>query len=1479
MATSFFVVMRMTEQISRPLRRMADAANVMGGAAGRLSNEFAALNGIFVGFAATVVTATGATVVSATKLEDALARLETVTSSTTKTMDTALLDATDSARRFSTQYTASITEFLDAQFEIGTAGIPVKEQIEATSSAFLLAKATVGDFTNAAQLLGSFLNTFGKTAEFNYLNPAEKMEAITDRLSVAVQKFQVTLPVLAESFKFITGPASTLNLNYAEMNAALGLLNTAGFRGTLAGTALSNMFNKLDRAVDKLNLDPTKFTDLNGELTSLAAFLDEVNRALGDKTSLEQQNILVDVFDIRAGRVIKTLLGNVDALKRFSSELDVSSGATKRMADIIENTASAKFTKLVHTISATAMILGQNLLPLIGWVSEKLTFLIDVIGRWMTRNGTVIATILSVSAALLGLGTAVAATYFIISRISTGLTALIAGSETLTRIVRPLVVVYGFLSNVFRAIAVSVVLFTRLLYAAILRMVTATTVTILFASSLVALMSAFTVVGVVGLLAFGLYKLVESIAATEVEFAKSREELDMMNRSYGSTLEMTARVANEVNKLGKTLRDNVNIPLLPDMKLGELPFAEDATRMMRENPAMNRVDAISKAMEEAGGMSGVVRQIARVLGEGERATLDFINSIIEIKTATDVTFAALNPLDQIFKALEGKIHGIEMAIHALSGGNEAGAESIKVLTHNFNLLNREMTDMSRAKLLGQSFEAITANIDNLRGSSSQAIKDLVKFFDQAAALGERSGEFKFAEIFDGQEMGWFSDGLVELNANSESFRKIASTWGFPIDSAKDGVEQLVSEISSLAAGAAKLDASLIGMKTSIRQVETITKSIGTQFKLAEFGTGDFIRAQENAAKKLAESEAGLQRISIAADFLRKSIESIESVENNPLINEEKFKEAKKFLEDLQEIEFQARVQINDAQVATEANKIKALIEKINGSFLSKQTQDDLKTLTESFGQVVNKALSGEVKGQAVFKNLRTAFQTQFIAAIQDDMSQLLANAFTEDFRKAVDSARGVIQDAGLGGTLFEGIESGDIFGQILKRAEEVSPKLKKLLDGVFNSGDGDKLAETFEKTLIESTVALTTAGAETASYLQVLQSVLQEGPGKNIAQIDQQIENVTRLLKDAGTFGGNDAVRPFEEILTALLTARKQFEGNTGATAAQELRGATLAATGAINQSLTLLAEVIARLDPAGKSFAEALRQSFSDGVQNIKIGDFASQLKEQIESGMIAGEDSLSSTASLLMDLIKSTSALGDQVGVKGLQDALQVALEKLNDPASFSEMLTAADLSAQKISSAGDGIKNAAGGIGAALDGAKAALGTDLINNAAEVLKPQKLVDETSIAAVQQMASGFETLRQSIVETAASIVAPITAASNELRSAATAFAESVSSIVPAANTFKTIISEAIEKFTKSELPENLAALIENFGVSSRGDTSINIKTEGGELNVSVESTGSATGTLDDQDVRAILRDTRVELMRDVDEKINRLENELRRR
>lgn len=360
-------VLQVVDKFSATFQRWQTRLDVFSRRTDETTPKLAVMAVAFAGLAAAGAAAISKMVSSFTQLEDRLAELEIATTTTFQTMGEALETSLEKAVSFSGQFVFSANEVLAASVTLAQAGLNVVEVQGAVEQTAFLAAGGLGELGQTAELVATLLNTVGQAGELRFLPPMEKAARITDSIALAVTKFQATLPTFTESLKFAAGPASELGISIDELNAALGTLNTAGLRGSLAGTALSNVFAQIGAATEKLGLDPRAFTAANGEITSLSDVLGELEKRL-PIAAQERFNALIDAFGIRAARGLVVLLQNSDALRRNTEDLQNASGAAERLGRTFGGTTNREIQVLKNNFQNFLAILGRSFTPIIGAV-------------------------------------------------------------------------------------------------------------------------------------------------------------------------------------------------------------------------------------------------------------------------------------------------------------------------------------------------------------------------------------------------------------------------------------------------------------------------------------------------------------------------------------------------------------------------------------------------------------------------------------------------------------------------------------------------------------------------------------------------------------------------------------------------------------------------------------------------------------------------------------------------------------------------------------------------------------------------------------------------------------------------------------------------------------------------------------------------------------------------------------------------------
>lgn len=143
-----------------------------------------------------------------------------------------------------------LTQMEVAMYDLKSADLSVDEAIGALPATAKLAVAGLGTMDEAVKYQTAILNTYGKSWG-DVMVPAEKAGKIANITANTIAGFKTTLPELSEAMQYAAGPANALRVEFAELTSTIGALQTAGLKGTLAGTALSAFYRSATRLVSQ----------------------------------------------------------------------------------------------------------------------------------------------------------------------------------------------------------------------------------------------------------------------------------------------------------------------------------------------------------------------------------------------------------------------------------------------------------------------------------------------------------------------------------------------------------------------------------------------------------------------------------------------------------------------------------------------------------------------------------------------------------------------------------------------------------------------------------------------------------------------------------------------------------------------------------------------------------------------------------------------------------------------------------------------------------------------------------------------------------------------------------------------------------------------------------------------------------------------------------------------------------------------------
>lgn len=270
------------------------------------------------------------------EFEGEMAKVKAVTGATGEEFE--LLESTAREAGRTTVFSAS--EAADALYYMGLAGWDAEESQEALGGVLNLAAAGELDLARASDIVTDGMTAMGVEVD-GYTDGVANAEHYTNVLAAAMSNSNTTVDLLGESFKYAAPMAGSLEYSVEDLTLALGLMASAGVKGSQAGTGLKqalkqmsnptqqqaeamerfgiSMFDSYGNAIplrDVMEQFRDEFGGLNLELVDAEGNLktgEQLMEEYGDSLPTTQMEKFQGIVDIVGVRALPGMLGVVNA--------------------------------------------------------------------------------------------------------------------------------------------------------------------------------------------------------------------------------------------------------------------------------------------------------------------------------------------------------------------------------------------------------------------------------------------------------------------------------------------------------------------------------------------------------------------------------------------------------------------------------------------------------------------------------------------------------------------------------------------------------------------------------------------------------------------------------------------------------------------------------------------------------------------------------------------------------------------------------------------------------------------------------------------------------------------------------------------------------------------------------------------------------------------------------------------------------------
>lgn len=289
------------------------------------------------------------------------------------------------------------SQIADDVYNAISAGQQTGDAVNFVSYSTKLAKAGFAESAQTLDVLTTILNAYGMEAE--------EVSKVSDMLVQTQNKGKVSVGELSSVMGKIIPTANANNVALEQLCAGYAIMTSKGIAAAETTTYMNSMLNELSKSgtTAEKTLRATTGKSFK-ELMTDGKSLGEVIQILQQEAEKSGKS-LNDMFgSAEAGKAAVSLLsGGVEGFNEQVAGMVDSVGATEEAFTKMDQTTEAKMQKAKNSIANLGIVLGQNLLPIVGNLAEKVAAVVVKVSEFAQANPKLVQTALKVAAALAGM--------------------------------------------------------------------------------------------------------------------------------------------------------------------------------------------------------------------------------------------------------------------------------------------------------------------------------------------------------------------------------------------------------------------------------------------------------------------------------------------------------------------------------------------------------------------------------------------------------------------------------------------------------------------------------------------------------------------------------------------------------------------------------------------------------------------------------------------------------------------------------------------------------------------------------------------------------------------------------------------------------------------------------------------------------------------------------------------------------------------
>lgn len=397
MASIIDVVMRLTDRVSEPLRRIRSNMEENSRLNRQLGRDVRNVGRGFGSIASTMMpAATAVSAFGALGTKTFMDFEDTITGAGVKAGATGeqLERMKETALKLGHDFPITASEAAEAMDRLAAGGFDAEQTMAAMPGIIEASVASGEDMATTSDVITSALNIWNlKTGDV-----AENTQHVADVVQMAANVSKLGMADFGLAMQYAGAPAAALGVNIEELSTAMAIMSNNGIEASTIGTSLRSTMSRLASppkeaaaAIDQLGLH---LQNADGSFVGITEAISQMREAMDGMTDTQQVGIAKAIAgeDAFSGllALIKT---SPEAYKEVEDSIKNSTGSSHEAYVKMQNTLKGSINAMKSAVESLAISFGSTLAPSVKTAADAIKSIADFLGGLSPAARSVVANI------------------------------------------------------------------------------------------------------------------------------------------------------------------------------------------------------------------------------------------------------------------------------------------------------------------------------------------------------------------------------------------------------------------------------------------------------------------------------------------------------------------------------------------------------------------------------------------------------------------------------------------------------------------------------------------------------------------------------------------------------------------------------------------------------------------------------------------------------------------------------------------------------------------------------------------------------------------------------------------------------------------------------------------------------------------------------------------------------------------------------